>query len=59
MAAHVWILLEVTAVIALLDGLEQLARVNCFIYAFRNVCCCPKTMKRLNAGDPNQSCWNL
>ena len=29
MAAHVWILSEVTAVIAQKDGLEQLARVNC------------------------------
>jgi len=36
MAAHVWILSEVTAVIALLDGLEQLARVNCQICTLFN-----------------------
>ena len=27
MVAHVWIFLELTAVIALMDGLEELARV--------------------------------
>lgn len=36
MAAHVSISLGVTGVIALLDGLEQLVRVNNFIYEFRN-----------------------
>lgn len=34
MAAHVSILLGVTGVIALLDGLVQIARVNNLIYAF-------------------------
>lgn len=36
MAAHVSISLGVTGVIALLDGLGLIARVNNFIYAFRN-----------------------
>ena len=36
MAARVQILSDITTVIALLDGLEQLAKVNCYIYAFRN-----------------------
>jgi len=34
MAAHVSISLGVTGVIALLDGLVQIARVNNLIYAF-------------------------
>lgn len=34
MAAHVSISLAVTGVIALLDGLVQIARVNNLIYAF-------------------------
>ena len=31
MAARVQILSDITTVIALLDGLEQLAKVNCYI----------------------------